>query len=51
MIRSDHPFAIHKKDLPTHMKYKGRDHELIRPNPDIMFTYAENYLDNGVIAT
>jgi polyphosphate kinase 2 (PPK2 family) len=38
------------KDLLTHMEYKDKDHNLIRPNPDVVFNYAEAYLDNGMIA-
>ncbi len=38
------------KDLLTRLDYKDKDHELTRPNPDIAFTYADEYLDNGMIA-
>ncbi len=38
------------KDLLTRLDYADKDHALIRPNPDIVFTYAEAYLDNGMIA-
>jgi len=38
------------KDLLIHLDYADKDHSLIRPNPDIVFTYAESYLDNGMIA-
>lgn len=39
------------KDLLTHLEYKDKDHNLIRPNPDVVFNYAEAYLDNGMIAS
>lgn len=38
------------KDLLERLDYADKDHALIRPNPDIVFTYAEAYLDNGMIA-
>ena len=38
------------RDMLTHLDYAGKDHSLIRPNPDIIFTYAEDYLHNGMIA-
>ena len=38
------------KDLLTHLEYKDKDHDVIRPNPDVVFNYAEAYLDNGMIA-
>ncbi len=38
------------KDLLTHLDYEGKDHSLILPNPDIVFSYADAYLDNGMIA-
>lgn len=37
------------KDLLERMAYADKDHALICPNPDIVFTYAEAYLDNGMI--
>jgi len=51
--RADHkklPRLNGIKDLLTHLKYKSKHRKLIRPNPDILFTYAETYLDNGMIA-
>jgi polyphosphate kinase len=38
------------KDLLTRLDYADKEHSLIRPNPDIVFTYADAYLDNGMIA-
>lgn len=38
------------KDLLSRLDYADKDHGLIRPNPDIVFTYAEAYLANGMIA-
>ncbi|WP_455383931.1 polyphosphate kinase 2 [Acidihalobacter prosperus] len=38
------------KDLLTRLDYADKDHGLIRPNPDIVFTYAEAYIENGMIA-
>ena len=38
------------KDLLTRLDYEDKDHNLIRANPDIVFTYADVYLDNGMIA-
>ena len=38
------------KDLLTRLHYAGKDHGLIRPNPDVVFPYADAYLDNGMIA-
>jgi len=38
------------KDLLTQLDYTDKDHGLIRPNPDIVFTYADAYLANGMIA-
>jgi hypothetical protein len=38
------------KDLLTHLVYRNKDHNLIRQNPEVAFYYAEDYLDNGMIA-
>jgi polyphosphate kinase 2 (PPK2 family) len=39
------------KDLLTHLDYQDKDHNLIRLNPpDVVFNYAETYLDNGMIS-
>ncbi|AOV16809.1 polyphosphate kinase 2 [Acidihalobacter aeolianus] len=38
------------KDLLTRLDYADKAHDLIRPDPDIVFAYAEAYLDNGMIA-
>jgi polyphosphate kinase len=38
------------KDLLSHLEYRNKDHNLIRPNPDVVFNYAEDYHDNGMIA-
>lgn len=38
------------KDLLTCLHYAGKDTELIRPNPDIVFPYAEEHLLSGAIA-
>jgi len=38
------------KNLLTHLDYQDKDHSLTCPNPDVVFTYAEAYLDNGMIA-
>jgi len=38
------------KHLLTHLDYQDKDHNLTRPNPDVVFNYAEAYLDNGMIA-
>lgn len=38
------------KDLLTRLDYADKSHKLIRPDPDIVFAYADAYLDNGMIA-
>ncbi len=38
------------KDLLTHLDYTNKDRDLIHPNPDVVFPYAETYIDNGMIA-
>ena len=38
------------KDLLARLDYADKDHRLVRPNPDIVFAYAEAYLANGMIA-
>jgi hypothetical protein len=38
------------RNMLTHLYYAGKDHSLTRPNPGIIFTYAEDYLHNGMIA-
>jgi polyphosphate kinase len=38
------------KDLLTRLDYADKDHGLIRPNPDVVFPYADACLDNGTIA-
>lgn len=38
------------KDLLSRLDYTGKDEEVVCPNPDVVFTYAEAYLDNGMIA-
>lgn len=38
------------KDLLARMHYAGKDTKLIRPNPDIVFPYAEAHLLSGAIA-
>ena len=38
------------KDLLARLDYADKDHSLVRPNPDIVFAYAEAYLANGMIA-
>lgn len=38
------------KDLLTRLHYADKDQELIRPNPEIVFPYAEIHLLSGAIA-
>ncbi|APZ42430.1 polyphosphate kinase 2 [Acidihalobacter ferrooxydans] len=38
------------KDLLNRLDYADKDHELIRPNPDVVFPYAEANFANGMIA-
>jgi polyphosphate kinase 2 len=38
------------RDLLTHLDYRDKDHSVVRPDPDVVFNYAEAYLDNGMIA-
>lgn len=38
------------KDLLNRLDYADKSLSLIHPNPDIVFTYADAYLDNGMIA-
>jgi polyphosphate kinase 2 len=38
------------KDLLTRLDYDGKDHDLTRPDPALVFTYAEDYIGNGMIA-
>ena len=38
------------KDLLTRLEYDGKDHALIRPDPDLVFNFADAYIDNGMIA-
>jgi polyphosphate kinase 2 len=37
-------------DLLAHLDYKGKDHALLRPDPDIVFPYSEQALRSGAIA-
>ena len=36
--------------LLTHLDYQDKDHSLVRPDPELVFNYAETYIDNGMIA-
>ena len=38
------------KDLLTHLEYRDKDHNLTRPNPDVVFNYTDACLGNGMIA-
>ncbi|WP_371702724.1 polyphosphate kinase 2 [Cupriavidus sp. L7L] len=38
------------KDLLTRLHYADKDDELIRPNPEVVFPYAEEHLLSGAIA-
>ena len=38
------------KDLLTHLVYRDKDHNLTRPNPDVVFNYTDACLGNGMIA-
>jgi hypothetical protein len=38
------------KVLLSHLEYGNKDHNLIRPNTDVVFNYVEDYLNNGMIA-
>jgi polyphosphate kinase 2 len=38
------------KDLLARLDYADKDHDLVHPNSDIVFAYAEAYLANGMIA-
>ncbi|WP_224079132.1 polyphosphate kinase 2 [Cupriavidus laharis] len=38
------------KDLLSRLHYAGKDAELVRPNPEIVFPYAEEHLLSGAIA-
>jgi polyphosphate kinase 2 len=37
-------------DLLARLDYKGKDHALLRPDPDIVFGYSEQALQRGAIA-
>ncbi len=37
-------------DLLVRLDYKGKDHALLRPDPDIVFAYSEQALQSGAIA-
>jgi polyphosphate kinase 2 len=34
----------------SHQDYRGKDESVLTPNPDLVFTYHEAYLKNGMIA-
>jgi len=38
------------RDLLSRIDYGGKDHGLIQPNSDIVFSYAETYIERGMIA-
>jgi polyphosphate kinase 2 len=38
------------RDLLTRLEYPGADETLLTPNPNVVFTYDEAYLHNGMIA-
>ena len=38
------------RDLLTRLGYPGADERLLTPNPNVVFTYDEAYLHNGMIA-
>jgi polyphosphate kinase 2 len=38
------------RDLLSRTDYGGKDHSLIEPNTDIVFSYAETYIERGMIA-
>ena len=38
------------RDLLARIDYAGKDHSLAQPNPDIVFSYAETYIERGMIA-
>jgi polyphosphate kinase 2 len=38
------------RDLLTMLEYPGADETLLTPNPNVVFTYDEAYLHNGMIA-
>ena len=38
------------RDLLGRIDYGGKDHGLTLPNPDIVFSYAESYIEQGLIA-
>ena len=38
------------RDLLTRVDYAGKEHSLIQANPEIVFAYAEAYIDKGMIA-
>ncbi|HYW92811.1 MAG TPA: polyphosphate kinase 2, partial [Gammaproteobacteria bacterium] len=38
------------RDLLTHLDYADKDHDLIRPDPDVVFRYADSLLDSGMIS-
>jgi polyphosphate kinase 2 (PPK2 family) len=38
------------KDMLFRLEYKGKDESLVLPDADIVFNYAETYLQKGLIA-
>jgi polyphosphate kinase 2 len=38
------------RDLLSRIDYGGKDHGLIQPNADVVFSYAETYNERGMIA-
>lgn len=38
------------KDILTRLDYADKNHDVIRINPDIIFTYSDIYLENGMIS-
>jgi hypothetical protein len=39
-----------KAEQKKRLNYADKDHSLTRPTPDVVFIYAEAYLENGKIA-
>ncbi len=38
------------RDLLAHLEYADKNHDLVRPDPDVVFRYADSLLDSGAIA-
>ena len=38
------------KDMLFRIEYKGKNHELILPDANVVFNYDESYLLNGMLA-